>query len=313
VPEQAARTPPQAALALFGATVVIACSSVLVRRSYGHGGTPEAVIVLRTGTPAALLGILVAIDAARGKLRGTVTRGVALRLVALGACVLGGSMGELYSLSRLRAPITILFFALAPLWIALLSRGLYGTRLGQRRTAGLVIALTGVVVVVGVPSGHVDPLGALFAIGGSIAASCSFLLQEAGLSDVPLRLMWAVALGEATLVSLAVHPSAPAELARHTDVLVMALGAGALAGVAQLLATVGVRAVGAIVAGIATALEPVNAAIIAWIVLGETVGLGVVAGGAIVLAGVLLTLTAPPLVRGRTPAAVPIAPAVIEG
>ena len=307
------RTRTTAALALFAATVVIALSSVLVRRSYSHGGTPEAVIVLRTGTPAVLLGILVAVDAARGRLHGALSRGVLLRLVALGACVLGGSMGELYSLSRLSAPITILFFALAPLWIALLSRALYGTRLGQRRTAGLVLALTGVAVVVGVPSGGVDPIGALFAIGGGFAASCSFLLQEAGLAAVPVRLMWAIALGEATLVSLLLHPSAPSELARHTDVLLMALGAGLLAGMAQLLATVGVRAVGAIVAGIATALEPVNAAIIAWLVLGETVGLGVVAGGVIVLAGVLITLTAPPLVRGRSAAAAPIAPAVIEG
>jgi drug/metabolite transporter (DMT)-like permease len=306
------RTQSRAALALFAATVAIALSSVLVRRSYEHGGTPEAVIVLRTGTPAVLLGILVAIDAGRGRLQGALTRGVLLRLLALGACVLGGSTGELYSLSRLSAPITILFFALAPLWIALLSRALYGTRLGQRRAAGLVIALTGVAVVVGVPSGHVDPIGALFAIGGGLAASCSFLLQEGGLAAVPVRLMWAVALAEATLVSLALHPSAPAELGRHTDVLLMALGAGLLAGVAQLLASVGVRAVGAIVAGIATALEPVNAAIIAWLVLGETVGVGVIAGGAIVLAGVLLTLTAPPLVRGRHATAVPIAPAVLE-
>jgi drug/metabolite transporter (DMT)-like permease len=279
----------RAALALFCATVAIALSSVLVRRSYGYGGDPQAVIVLRTGTPAVLLAILVAIDAVRGTLQGAMSRGVVLRLLALGACVLGGSMGELYSLSRLRAPITILFFALAP----------------------LVIALTGVLVVVGIPSGHVDPLGALFAIGGGVAASCSFLLQEAGLSQVPVRLMWAVALAEATLVSLAIHPSAPADLARHTDVLLMGLGAGTLAGVAQLLATVGVRAVGAIVAGIATALEPVNAAVIAWLVLGETVGPGVVAGGVIVLAGVFLTLTAPPVLRGRA-AAIPIAPAVIE-
>jgi drug/metabolite transporter (DMT)-like permease len=306
VPDRA----PQAALALYAATLTIAVSSVLVRRSYEHGGDPHAVIVLRLGAPALLLGLLVAVDAARGRLQGAISRGVVVRLLALGACVLGGSMGELYSLTRLRAPITILFFALAPLWIALFSRLLYGTRLGRRRTMALVVALAGVVVIVGVPSGHVDPVGALFAIGGGIAASCSFLLQEAGLASVPVRLMWAVTLAEATLVSLAIHPSAPADLARHPDVAWMALAAGTLAGTAQLLATYGVRAVGAIVAGIATALEPVNAAVVAWLVLGEGIGPGVVAGGVIVLAGVFLTLTAPPLVR--EPAAVPVAPTVIE-
>jgi drug/metabolite transporter (DMT)-like permease len=307
-PEGAAdRTAPRAALALFGATLTIALSSVLVRRSYGHGGTPESVIVLRTGTPAVLLGLIVAFEYSRGRLRGTLSRGLVLRLVALGCCLLGGSMGELYSLARLRAPIAILFFALAPLWIALLSRALYGTRLGGRRAAGLVIALTGVVVVVGVPSGHVDPLGAAFAMGGGFAASGSFLLLEGGLATIPARLVWAIALGEAALVSLVLNPSAPSDLARHPDVLAMALGAGVLAGFAQLLATFGVRAVGAIVAGIATALEPVNTAVIAWLVLGETVGIGVVAGGVVVLFGVLLTLTAPPLVRRRALAAAPVA------
>lgn len=305
------RTPTKAALALFSATLTIAISSVLVRRSYAHGGTPQSVIVLRTGTPAVLLGLLVAFDYARGRLRGTLSRRLLVRLVALGGCLLGGSMGELYSLSRLHAPIAILFFALAPLWIALLSRALYGTRVGKRRAGGLLIALIGVVVVVGLPSGHVDPLGALFAMGGGFSASGSFLLLEGDLATVPSRLVWAFALSEAALVSLLLHPSAPGELADHSDVLAMALGAGALAGLAQLLATVGVRAVGAIVAGIATALEPVNTAVVAWLVLGETVGLGVVAGGVIVLAGVLLTLTAPPLVRHRG-AAVPIAPLVLE-
>jgi drug/metabolite transporter (DMT)-like permease len=299
-------------LALFAATLTIALSSVLVRRSYEFGGTPEAVIVLRTGTPAVLLGLLVAFEVSRGGMRGRLSRGLMLRLVALGACLLGGSMGELHSLARLRAPIAILFFALAPLWIALISRALYGTRLGHRRAAGLALALTGVVIVVGVPSGQVDPLGAAFAIGGGLAASGSFLLLEGDLRTLPSRLVWAVALGEAALVSLALHPSAPRELAAHGDVLAMALAAGVLAGLAQLLATVGVRAIGAVVAGIATALEPVNTAIVAWLVLGETVGLGVIAGGVVVLSGVLLTLTAPPLVRGRTPAAVPIAPTVID-
>jgi drug/metabolite transporter (DMT)-like permease len=306
-----ARTPPTAALALYGATLTIALSSVLVRRAYLHGGTPEAVIVLRTGTPAVLLGVIVVIEALCGhaaRFASLRSPAVLLRLVALGACLLGGSSGELYSLGRLQAPMTLLFFALAPVWIAVLSRVLYGTRLGQRRAAGLLVSLIGVVMIVGVPSGHIDPLGAAFALGGGLSASGSFLLLEGQLRVLPSRLVWAIALAEASLVSLAVHPSAPRDLAQHRDVLAMALAAGLLAGAAQLLATAGVRAVGAIVAGIATAMEPVNGAIIAWLVLGETLGPAVLLGAVVVLTGVFLTLSAPPLVRELTvpPAVQPV-------
>jgi drug/metabolite transporter (DMT)-like permease len=307
-PDHTAR---RAAIALFAATLTIAISSVLVRRSYRLGATPEAVIVLRTGVPAVLLALFVAIDAARGRLRGRLTRGLALRMLLLGACLLGGASGEIYALSRLQAPIAILFFALAPLWITLLSRGLYGTMIGSRRTLALAVALVGVTIVVGIPSSDVDLVGALFAFGGGVSASFSFLLLEGALSRAPMRLVWAVALGEASLVSFALHPSAPGELGRGPDLLLTVFAAGLLAGVAQLLATYGVRAVGAVVAGIATALEPVNAAVIAWIVLDETVGVGIVVGGLVVLSGVYLALTAPPLVRpGRT--AVPVPPVVLE-
>jgi drug/metabolite transporter (DMT)-like permease len=307
-PDASAR---RAAIALFAATMTIAVSSVLVRRSYRLGGTPESVIVLRTGVPAVLLAVLVAVDAWRGKLRGRLSGGLVLRMALLGGCLLGGASGEIYALARLQAPITVLFFALAPLWIALLSRALYGTRIGRRRGLALAVALVGVGLVVGIPASDVDPLGVLFALGGGVAASCSFLLQEGALARAPMRLVWAVALAEASLVSLALHPSAPAELASRSDLLATVFAAGLLAGTAQLLATYGVRAVGAVVAGIATALEPVNAAVVAWIVLGETVGIGIVVGGLVVLGGVYLALTAPPVARGR-PTALPVQPVVIE-
>src|SRR4051812_13725376 len=189
-------TARRAAIALFAATLTIAVSSVLVRRSYELGGTPESVIVLRTGVPAVLLALLVAIDAARGKLRGRLSSALALRMALLGACLLGGAAGEIFALARLQAPIAILFFALAPLWIALFSRVLYGTRIGRRRALALAVALAGVAIVVGIPSGDVDPIGALFAFGGGVSASFSFLLQEGVLATAPMRLVWAVALAE---------------------------------------------------------------------------------------------------------------------
>jgi drug/metabolite transporter (DMT)-like permease len=291
-----------AAVALYGATLTIAVSSVLIRRSYSLGGTPEAVIVFRTGVPAVLLGVLVMVDAARRRLRAHLSRGIVLRLLALGGCLLGGSMGELHSLARLQTPIAILFFALAPFWIAVISRLLYGTRLGRRRALALVVSIVGVVIVVGLPSRGVDPIGCLFAAGGGLSASGSFLLLEGKLAQVPLRLVWAVALGLAALTCLVLHPSAPREVGRSGSLLRDVLAAGALAGLAQLLATVGVRAVGAVVAGIATALEPVNAAIVAWIVLGETVGVGAMIGGIVALAGVVLAFTAGPPSRRQTPA-----------
>jgi drug/metabolite transporter (DMT)-like permease len=284
------------AAALFAATCAIALSSVLVRRSYEFGAEPGAVIVLRTGIPAVLCAVWALLISARSRRELRLQRRELLSMLALGLCLLGGATGELEALDRLLAPIAILFFALAPLWIALGARVLFRAALSRRVVVAISLSLTGVVVVVGAPTGHVSLVGAAFAMGGSLCGSGSFLLLDRNLRRVPADLIWAWALTEAALLALLLHPGAlESDLGHGYDRALLIVLAGVCAGIAQLLATVGIRAVGAVTAGISVALEPVNTAILAWAILGETLRPISVVGGLIILAGVAIALSGPRL------------------
>jgi drug/metabolite transporter (DMT)-like permease len=305
VPPQVAgftATRSRGTLALLAATCAIALSSVLVRRSYDFGGEPGSVIVLRTGIPAVLCASWAFAISRRQQRSLRLRRRELLSMVALGLCLLGGATGELEALRRLLAPIAILFFALAPLWIALAARVLFHVPLSRRVVVALALALGGVVVVVGAPTGHVSVVGAAFAIGGSICGSGSFLLLDRNLRRVPADVIWACALTEAALLALLIHPGAiESDLGHGYQRASLIVLAGVCAGTAQLLATVGIRAVGAVTAGISVALEPVNTTILAWIILGETLRPSAVLGGAIILAGVAIVLLRPQLAE-PTPA-----------
>ncbi len=222
-------------------------------------------------------------------------------LLAIG--VLGNGVYQLMfiaGLSRTRAGIAALVIAAGPAWIAILSRFFGRERVSRRGWAGILLQIFGMVFVVA-SAGLIDAdrtalVGAAFIMVGSIVwALFTVMLQPYTTRVHPLHLA-ALTLTSGALLLFAIGwPSI-----RRLDygaitagewAAVAYAGIGALV-VAYLLFYRGVRVLGPTRTAMYGNLQPLIALLVAWAVLHErpTIWQGV--GGALVMAGLLLSRTA---------------------
>jgi DME family drug/metabolite transporter len=158
-------------------------------------------------------------------------------------------------------------------------------------TAALVVALAGVALVAGLPSGSpraLDPVGVAIGLGAAASFAAYALLSErARRTSGPLPvLLQAFAVASAIWICLQAPRGWPEELFAGNRIGLVALVglSGTLAPFLLFVWAVGhVRAASA---AIAATLEPVLAAIAAWSWLGQTLSLQQVAGGVLVIAAV---------------------------
>lgn len=215
------------------------------------------------------------------------------------------------TVARLAVGIAILLeylsVGLVVAWVRLVRR----VQLPRSAMVGAVLAVIGLACVVEFWRGlRVDPLGLLFGIGTAGCAAAYFLLsQNAGDGVHPLgSLSWGTLGATLVLIPLArpwqlpwdvlggqltLGPwSVPAVVALSLLILVatVAAYAASIAALRRLTA-----AIGATVAS----LEAVATVLIAWLLLGETLGGLQLAGGGIVLAGAFLAQRAMAGPRGR--------------
>jgi drug/metabolite transporter (DMT)-like permease len=208
------------------------------------------------------------------------------------------------ALTRIPVSLTLLIEFTAPLMVALWVRFVFGRPVRRRLWPALALVLAGLALVARVWAGlTVDGLGlvAAFAAAGALAAY--YLLGEHGMArwdPVPLAALsfsaaavfWAVTLPWWTFPfgRLAV-PVAVLDVPVPTWVLVVwVIVLGSV--VPWVLVLRGLRAIGAARAGLVGTLEPVVAAAVAWVVLGEGLSAVQILGGAVVVAGIVLAETA---------------------
>jgi drug/metabolite transporter (DMT)-like permease len=206
------------------------------------------------------------------------------------------------AIHRLPVGIALLIQYLAPLLVALFARFVLHERVRRRVWLALALSLTGLALVVEVWTGlALDSVG----VAAALAAALAYAVYEVGRGRDPLSLsfygflfaalfwlvaapVWSFPFGRlddrVSLLGNLDGESAPVWLLLAFVVVVgtmitFALIAGAL------------RHISATRAGITAMLEPVAASLVAWLWLGETFGAAQLAGGSIVLAGILLAQT----------------------
>lgn len=225
----------------------------------------------------------------------------AYALLAMG--VMGNGLYQLLfiaGLSRTRAGIAALVIAAGPAWIAVFSRLAGRERLPGRGWAGIGLQLIGMACVVA-SAGFLETdatalVGAAFIMSGSIVwALFTVLLQPYTARVHPLHLASLTLSSGAVLLFAIGWPSI-----RQLDFAAITLtewgavvyaGLGALV-IAYLLFYRGVRVLGPTRTAMYGNLQPLIAILVAWAVLHEQPTLWQGVGGAIVMAGLLLSRTA---------------------
>jgi drug/metabolite transporter (DMT)-like permease len=220
------------------------------------------------------------------------------------------------AIGRLPVGIALVFEMTAPVFIALYVWLVRREHVRSRLWLALALSLCGLVLVAEVwqGGGSLDSGGVLAALAAAVCLAAYYLLGERGTADrdpvaltawsfVAAAVFWAVAAPwwqfDAGVLSRRV-PVSLGSLALPVWVLVawiVVLGAV----VPFWLSLAALRHLSPTAAGIVATVEPVLASIVAWLWVGQVLSAWQVAGGAVVLTGIVLAQTA----RANTSVAVP--------
>ncbi len=217
------------------------------------------------------------------------------RLVVLGA--LGYAVESAFfflGLGRGTAATVTLLFYTYPVWVTVLSSVLGMGAPGRVVGGALVAAVAGAAVVIASSGGlDITTAGIVFALASAVTIAFFLIGLQALVKRTPslVSSMWialSCAMAHATFSLVSGTGRLPAGRAEWLPILMM----GVLTSGAFFLLFLGIRRLGAVRSSIISSLEPVAAAILALVFLGETIRGGVFLGGLLILAGAITATVA---------------------
>ena len=275
-----------ASAAAFGAMGVVG------KLAYAEGATVGTLLATRFVLASALFWLVLVGTGRAARLRALTRRDLGLA-VALGAIGYSAQAGLAFAaLERLDASLFSLLLYTFPVLVTVAAIALRREPASRRTAAALVLASTGLVLVLaGATAGALDPAGTALALAAALVYS-AYILSSEGISVRvdPLVLSTLLCTGAAVILTLASFGSGNLAMGE-----VSSAGLGWLA-VLALVSTVGaitlffagLRRVGPTTASILSTFEPVVTVALAFVVFGESLGATQLAGGALVLGGVLV-------------------------
>ncbi len=286
--------PPEAAdrftlgvLYVAAAGILYGTLVILAKLAYATGIAPLPLLVLRYGVAAALMWAALALI--RPELLRLRPRDRALG-IALGLLYALQSFVYFWGFQTVDAAVTGILFNTFPLWVALFAAAFLAEKVTLEVAAALGLGVVGTALTAGVWTGSVDAYGAVLVLSAALGYATYVVAARKTAAKLPSEAVAAhVFLGSAAgfLAAALLFGSLPTQVAADS-----LLYAGALAVLATLLPILlflkGLKIIGASRAGVIGTLEPVVTVILAWAVLGSTLGPLQALGGALVLAASFL-------------------------
>jgi drug/metabolite transporter (DMT)-like permease len=266
--------------------------AVFAKKAYGEGVTVLTLLPLRFTVAAAAFWMIVAARRAREPKPTPPDRRVVVAGLALGAVGYAAQSGGYFgALTRIDASLTALLLYVYPALVfvgALVLRREYADR---RRVIALVLATGGAALVVaGGGTGDLDALGVALALGAAIAYATYILLADSAMRRIDAfhlsaliatgaaATLWAVGLASGSL-RLDFEPAGWGWIAALAVVSTVLAVSAFLAGIPK---------VGPSTASIVSTVEPIVSVAAAMLWLDERLGALQFAGGALVIAAVVL-------------------------
>ncbi|MEP7032672.1 MAG: DMT family transporter [Actinomycetota bacterium] len=275
---------------LFGIVVLL---GKFARR---HGLSVEAMLSIRFGLAALLLAA--ALVALRRPLFAEPGERLGLALLAL----LGYAVEATFFFTALGhgtvAAVTLLFFTY-PVLVTLGTWAIGRVAPARQTLLSLGCALVGSVIVVGTGAGlQIETLGVVLALSSAITFSCYLVGADAVLrrTNALTSAMW-VSAGASIGLFLYANAIGHWRLPAGSNEWFLLLGMGLASAAAFVCLMEGIQRIGAVRTAIVSALEPLAAATLAWLFLGEVVTWGIAIGGTLIL---VAAVTAS-LARSATP------------
>ncbi len=274
-------------------------SGIFASALINTGWSPAAAAIVRLGGAAFLLAVPAVVQL-RG--RWALLRREAAKVVIYGlVAVAGGQLFYFNAIESIPIGLAVLLEYLGVVLVVGWLWGVRGQRPGRLTVAGVVTAIAGLALLVGMAgSARLSTAGIMWGLLEAVSLAASFLLAAAAGETVlpPLVMAWAgLSVGAAFLAvaggSGVLHVTATADgvelLHRQVSwivpVLELSLVSTAIAYVAGIAAA---RRLGAKLASFTGMAEVFFAALYAWLLLGQLPSPVELAGGALMLSGVIL-------------------------
>jgi drug/metabolite transporter (DMT)-like permease len=262
-----------------------AAMPILARQAYATGLELTPLLALRFLMAAAMLWTLVLLRRrSLGSLRGLVLGAV------LGLCGYAVQAGLYFgAIERIDVGLASLLLYAYPSFVTVAAIAMRRESPTRRKLGALGLASGGVALVLaGGGAGAVDWLGAAMALGSAAFYTVFILASDRVAAKTPaIPFAASVTSGAAVTFAIAALLSGGIQ-ASGEGVLWAALIASISTVMPMVLFMAGLARVGPSTAAIASTIEPPLTVVLAWVVLGETLGPVQLAGGALVLSAVVL-------------------------
>jgi len=282
VAERAPARSPQGSLLAIGGGVAFGTLGIFGTLFYDHGGDSFALLVLRfCGASVLLVAFALLQRGARPEWSDVALAGAA------GVGLLGATFCLFAGYKEASPGLVTLLFYVYPLLVTVGDRVLFGVVLGRRRALILAAGLVGIALTVGVPDAATGA-AVLWGLAAGVLTTSYILLSRHVMarsldpfSFVAIEFTSAAIL--VLLITAVVGMDWPPSAAVPSALGVIVLGSV----VPVLLFYSAVPRIGAGNAARLATVEPVTAVILSYVVLGDSLGVLQIIGGAIVVASVV--------------------------
>lgn len=308
---------PVRAAAAYGLVLAVvsavsfSLSGSLASGLFATGWSTGGVLLLRVG-----IGALVLTPLAVRSLRGRWHLVAASRRLVLTYAVVAVllTQGAFFcAVQRMDVGPALLTEYLAPVAVVLWMWLRHGERPGGLTVAGAVTAVVGIVLVLDLLGGvDVDPLGLAWAVAAMVGCAAYFVINARTDNGLPpLVLAWlgmvvaAAVLAVTMLVGLVPVAMRTAPVSYGSTEVpwwLPVLGLGAVTcGVAYATGIAAGRSLGSRLSSFLGLLEVVSGALLAWLLIGQTMSVLQAVGGVVVLAGIVTVQQGEAATRGSAP------------
>lgn len=283
------------------AAVCFATLGPLTRFAADAGLEPLPLVTWRAAIGALVVALLMAVRTAAG--RPAVVRLGAIpireRRLMLAAVFAGAlvNLGVFLAFVRISIALSLLIFYLYPTLVAVVSAARFGEPFDRLRITALAASLIGLVLVFAGAGdlGAIDPVGVGLAFLAALGQMFYVLAARHGFATIPSGQVATITMGGGALVYVVIAslagalPSIGQPLAGGSSLAIAVFAGTVGAGVPTLAFVMGIRRLGPPRAAILATLEPVVAVVLAAVLLAEVPTAIQVLGGALVIAGGVLS------------------------
>lgn len=254
---------------------------IFAHPAYADGADVPTLMFQRFGIASVLFWIVILLK------KEPLPTGKSMRLLALmGLVYFGQAFAFFEALRFLPAGLTSLLAFLYPVFVTVGAHFLFKEHIGLRTLGALTVALVGMALSLG-PIGHASVPGIYLAILAAIGMSVYMLLGAKALEGTSPLASTAVVTGAAAIGALCMALFNGFTPVRFIELeWGLALSLASFCGIATVL--MGIRMIGSVSTSVIGVIEPITTAVLASVFLGQMLHGLQIAGGVLIVAGVVL-------------------------